>query len=62
MESSKTLKDNITKLETMISENQKVIQEKDKIIENIEGQLMVANSRLAYISEEHDSLRVRKRD
>ena len=62
MESSKTLKDNITKLETRISENEKVIHEKDKIIENIEGQLMVANSRLAYISEEHDSLRVRKRD
>ena len=62
MESSKTLIDNITKLVTRLSVNEKVIHEKDKIIENIEGQLMVANSRLAYISEEHDSLRVRKRD
>lgn len=62
VDSAKQLKENIAKLELKLLESDKLVAEKDKVIENLEGQLLVANSRLSYISEEHDNLRLRRRD
>jgi chromosome segregation ATPase len=61
-ETTGVLKDRILKLEGEIILNEKLIKEKDKVIEDLEGQILISNSRLAYITEEHDNLRMRRRD
>jgi chromosome segregation ATPase len=61
-ESARELKDQILKLEGEMVLSEKLIKEKDSVIENLEDQLLVANSRLGYLTEEHDTLRTRQRN
>ena len=52
----------IADLENQQRETENMAKEKQKIIDDLESQLMITNTRLTYLTEEHERLRMRRRD
>lgn len=53
IENEKYLKMTMTDLENKFRDTEKMANEKQKIIEDLESQLMIINTRFAYLTEEH---------